>query len=96
MGDRNLIKIEQRRANAVRMAWVHDEGEVKERRDELLVLIREQYKMAVSGSPPFCACCGVELYWHQLYRCFMCDLWFCPMCAGVHFVSAGLGGGVGG
>ena len=47
------VTIEERRAIARRMAWIHDEQEEIERRDELLDLIQDQ-------TPGVCEC-GYEL-----------------------------------
>lgn len=77
--------IERRRASAQERAWLHNTEEAENRREELLTIIHDQYRVAVTGAPPPCACCGVELEWRQLYRCHRCDLWLCPMCSRPHF-----------
>ena len=76
--------LEVRRANAKSMAWLHDKEQAVERRIELLTLIRDQFRESVKG-PPNCVCCSVVIQWRNLFRCFYCDLWFCLVCARLHF-----------
>ena len=79
------LSIVERRAAAEERAWVHDRALAEEGRVELLTILRDQHTAARTGVPP-CACCRIVLpRWQQLYRCFHCDLWLCPMCARRHF-----------
>jgi len=73
-----------RRSNAMTMQWVHSREQAIERKIELLTLISEQSRDSMSGPPP-CICCKASMPWRNLYKCYHCDLWFCPMCARPHF-----------
>lgn len=88
--------MEERRANMKRMAWIHDAASALARRVEVLTLARDQYKLAVEGEAPPCACCEVKLEWRHLYRCFHCDLWLCPACSKAHFHDGPVFGDYGG
>jgi len=80
-----MDQLERRRQRAKEMAWLHDPKEAVARRIELLTLVRDQHTMAQTA-PPACACCGYnEARWPQLFKCFHCDLWFCPACSRNHF-----------
>jgi hypothetical protein len=63
--------------------WLHSKNEVQARRVEFLRILMNQYRQARTG-PPNCACCGRQVDWTRLYRCFQCDLWFCKLCTRKH------------
>lgn len=97
MADRTgELNIVARHVNMKRMEWIHDPASALARRVEVLTLARDQYKLAVAGEAPPCACCKVELEWRHLYRCFHCDLWLCPACSKVHFQDGPVFGDFGG
>lgn len=82
-----LSALDSRADHAKERAWLHDRAACQERRVELLEIISDQATVAQTGPPP-CACCGYwapDRGWRILYRCFECDLWFCPACSRVHF-----------
>ena len=78
------LSLEDRRENAQARDWLHHRDQAVDRRNELLALIRDQSSIAMTEAPP-CACCALVLEWRKLYRCFHCDLWFCPGCSRRHF-----------
>jgi hypothetical protein len=65
--------------------WIHERERALAKRGELLVLIRDQLRVAFAGVPPPCAGCGSVRKWEQLYRCWHCGLWLCVRCARKHF-----------
>lgn len=52
----------------------------------VLTTIAEQEKELNDQSQPTVTCpCGAEGPLKMFYRCFYCDIYFCPSCAEEHF-----------
>ena len=65
--------------------WLHDAPQVVTRRLEFMGVLMDQYRAVNAGHTPPCAVCGALARWHQIYRCYQCDLWLCRRCTRDHF-----------
>lgn len=82
--------VDERKERMAKRAWLHDREQVLVRRVHFLAILQTQ-KRAVRGFDNRalgCACCEEVLPLERLYKCFQCELWFCPTCARAHFPEA--------